>query len=134
MAEKIVFASGKGGVGKSFSCINIGVGLARTGKKVLLVDFDPQASMTIALGYSQPDQIPATISDIMTKIIEDENSRGITFYITKKGETVFEADESWRIRDLKYIGFKDESYDVLVESGDIGTSEYIVNGETWKKK
>ena len=62
----------KGGVGKSFSCINIGVGLARTGKKVLLVDFDPQASMTITLGYSQPDKIPVMISDIMTKIIENE--------------------------------------------------------------
>ena len=62
----------KGGVGKSFSCINIGIGLARAGEKVLLVDFDPQASMTIALGYPQPDRIPITISDIMTKIIEDE--------------------------------------------------------------
>ena len=60
----------KGGVGKSFSCINIGIGLARAGKKVLLVDFDPQASMTIVLGYPQPDQIPVT--DLMTKIIEDE--------------------------------------------------------------
>ena len=62
----------KGGVGKSFSCINIGIGLARAGKKVLLVDFDPQASMTIALGYPQPDQIPVTITDLMAKIIEDE--------------------------------------------------------------
>ena len=62
----------KGGVGKSFSCINIGVGLARAGKKVLLVDFDPQASMTIALGYPQPDRIPMTVTDLMTKIIEDE--------------------------------------------------------------
>ena len=62
----------KGGVGKSFSCINIGIGLARAGKKVLLVDFDPQASMTIALGYPQPDQIPVSVTDLMTKIIEDE--------------------------------------------------------------
>ena len=62
----------KGGVGKSFSCINIGIGLARAGKKVLLVDFDPQASMTIALGYPQPDQIPVTVTDLMTKVIEDE--------------------------------------------------------------
>ena len=62
----------KGGVGKSFSCINIGVGLAKAGKRVLLVDFDPQASMTIALGYPQPDQIPVTVTDLMTKIIEDE--------------------------------------------------------------
>ena len=58
--------------GKSFSCINIGVGLAKAGKRVLLVDFDPQASMTIALGYPQPDHIPMTVTDLMTKIIEDE--------------------------------------------------------------
>ena len=51
-AEIIAIVNQKGGVGKSFSCINIGVGLARAGKKVLLVDFDPQASMTIALGYA----------------------------------------------------------------------------------
>lgn len=67
-----------------------------------------------------------------TKILEGENSRTVTFYITEKGETIFEADESWRIRDLKYIGFKENSYDILVESGDVGTSEYIFDGETWK--
>ena len=71
-AEIIAIVNQKGGVGKSFSCINIGIGLARSGKKVLLVDFDPQASMTIALGYPQPDQIPVTVTDLMTKIIEDE--------------------------------------------------------------
>lgn len=69
-----------------------------------------------------------------TKILEDKNSRMVTFYITENGETVFEADESWRIRDLKYIGFKENSYDILVESGDVGTSEYIFNGENWNKK
>ena len=62
----------KGSVGKSFSCINIGVGLAREWKKVLLVDFDPQASIIIALGYPQPDQLPVTVTDVMTKVIEDE--------------------------------------------------------------
>ena len=71
-AEIIAIVNQKGGVGKSFSSINIGVGLAKAGKKVLLVDFDPQASMTIALGYPQPDQLPATVTDVMTKIIEDE--------------------------------------------------------------
>ena len=68
-----------------------------------------------------------------TKILEDENSRVVTFYITEKGKTIFEADESWRIRDLKYIGFKEDSYDILVESADVGTSEYIFNGETWSE-
>ena len=71
-AEIIAIVNQKGGVGKSFSCINIGIGLACAGKKVLLVDFDPQASMTIALGYPQPDQLHTTVTDIMTKIIEDE--------------------------------------------------------------
>ena len=71
-AEIIAIVNQKGGVGKSFSCINIGVGLARAGKRVLLVDFDPQASMTIALGYPQPDQLPETVTDVMTKVIEDE--------------------------------------------------------------
>ena len=71
-AEITAIVNQKGGVGKSFSCINIGIGLACAGKKVLLVDFDPQASMTTALGYPQPDQIPVTLTDLMTKIIEDE--------------------------------------------------------------
>ena len=66
-----------------------------------------------------------------TKILEDENSRVVTFYVTEDGKTVFEADESWRIRDLKYIGFKEGSYDILVESGDVGTTEYIYDGECW---
>ena len=73
----------KGGVGKSFSCINIGVGLARAGKKVLLVDFDPQASMTIALGYPQPDQIPVTVTDLMTMIF-DEVDTGVSGKTSQK--------------------------------------------------
>ena len=47
---------------------------------MLLLCFDPQASMTITLGYSQPDKIPVTISDIMTKIIENE--------LVKQGEGI----------------------------------------------
>ena len=83
----------KGGVGKSFSCINIGVGLAKAGKRVLLVDFDPQASMTIALGYPQPDQIPVTVTDIMTKIIEDETiQRGEGIIHHAEGVDLLPAD------------------------------------------
>ena len=92
-AEIIAIVNQKGGVGKSFSCINIGVGLARAGKRVLLVDFDPQASMTIALGYPQPDQLPVTVTDVMTKIIEDEPiQRGAGIIHHKESVDILPAD------------------------------------------
>ena len=62
----------KGGTGKTTTCENLGIGLANEGKRVLLVDTDPQASLTIALGHPRPDDIPVTLTDLMAKVMQDQ--------------------------------------------------------------
>lgn len=52
--------------------VSLGIGLAREGKRVLLVDMDAQASMTASLGYTQPDQMEVTLATVMEKIMEDK--------------------------------------------------------------
>ena len=53
MCRVIAVSNQKGGVGKTVSCVNLGIGLAQEGKKVLLIDADPQGSLTISLGYEE---------------------------------------------------------------------------------
>ena len=62
----------KGGVGKTVTAVNLGIGLAREGKRVCLIDLDSQASMTASLGYQNPDQMENTLAEILGHIISEE--------------------------------------------------------------
>ena len=72
MGKIIAICNQKGGVGKTVTTVNLGICLARRGKRVLLVDVDAQGSLTASLGYQHPDQLDETLATVLSKVIEDK--------------------------------------------------------------
>ncbi len=84
-SKVIAISNQKGGVGKTTTCVNLGIGLVRAGKKVLLVEADAQGSLTVSLGIPEPDKLDVTLVNILEKVINDEE--------VESGESILHHEE-----------------------------------------
>lgn len=84
-SKVIAIVNQKGGVAKTVTALNLGYALSEMGKKVLLIDFDPQSSLTVCFGYDNTDNIGTTIYNLMSMAIEEKKLPKKKEYIISEG-------------------------------------------------
>ena len=70
MSHTIAITNQKGGVGKTTTTLNLGVGLARKGQRVLLIDADPLGSLTVSMGIRDPDELDVSLATVLQATVD----------------------------------------------------------------